>query len=239
MSIRHRVVAALLRLYPSAWRNEYGAELSDILLTGPFGARVIGDVIRSGLWQRVRTAQPSTFLGLASLLVMLTGLVLPGGRYGHEWTALLRLTSMTFPTVEVTFLSTEVYLWLLMVCGCWTSLRYGSTATEAGVAGMRMSLIASIPIILGGLLIAFGMLDVMFFFDPGSAASALSEPGSHTRPSARSFPGPGSWRFSLPRSLACQSTGYLERSAASWDEASRACGRPRPRPSCISYHSSQ
>ena len=167
MSIRHRVVAALLRLYPSAWRNEYGAELTDILLTGPFGARVIGDVIRSGLWQRVRSTQPSTFLGVASLLVILIGFVLPGGPYGHGRTAFLQLTAMTFPTVEVTFLSSEIYIWLLMGCGCWTSLRYGSTATQAGIAGMRMSLIASIPIILGGVLILLGVLDVMFFFDAG------------------------------------------------------------------------
>jgi hypothetical protein len=45
MSARHIVVTALLRLYPAAWRNEYGAELTDILLTGPLSARVIGDVI--------------------------------------------------------------------------------------------------------------------------------------------------------------------------------------------------
>jgi hypothetical protein len=177
MSPRHVVVTALLRIYPAAWRNEYGAELTDILMAAPLNARVIGDVIRSGLWQRARTARPATILGLASMLVILTGFVLPGGRYGHGGTALLQLTSMTFPTVEVTFLSSEVYALLLIGCGCWTHLRYGGTASQAGVAAMRMSLIAGIPIILGSLLIALGVLDVMFFFGPGSPASALSERG--------------------------------------------------------------
>ena len=177
MSPRHAVVTLLLRLYPATWRNEYGAELTDILMTAPLNARVIGDVIWNGLWQRVRIAPPSTILGLASMLVILTGFVLPAGRYGLAGTALLQLTSMTFPTVAVTFLSSEVYAFLLIGCGCWTNRRFGGTASRAGVAAMRMSLIAGIPIILGSLLIALGVLDVMFFFGPGSPASALSERG--------------------------------------------------------------
>jgi hypothetical protein len=177
MSIRHLVVTALVRIYPTAWRNEYGGELTHILITEPLNARVIGDVLLSGLWQRLRTARPSTIMGLASMLVVLSGFILPGGQYRHQGRALLQLTSMTFPTVAVTFLSSELYAWLLMGCGCWTQLRYGGTATNAGVAAMRMSLIAGIPIIVGGLLIAFGILDVMFFFGPQSPASALSERG--------------------------------------------------------------
>lgn len=53
---RPLIVAALVRLYPSAWRSEYGAELTDVLLARPVG-------------RRVTRVPRSTILGLAAMLL--------------------------------------------------------------------------------------------------------------------------------------------------------------------------
>jgi hypothetical protein len=46
------LVSWLMRLYPRAWRQEYGAELADMLRARPLTARVCGDIVLSALWQR-------------------------------------------------------------------------------------------------------------------------------------------------------------------------------------------
>jgi hypothetical protein len=152
------VVATLLRIYPAAWRREYGDELIAILQERPLGARVIADVAWNGILLRVRAAEPSTILGVASMLIILAGFVLTGGAYGHD--AMLRPSSMTFPTVTVAFLDSNVYAFLLIGCGCWTYLRHGETAKRAGVAAMKMSLIAGMPIMVGALLMTTAILDL-------------------------------------------------------------------------------
>ena len=131
------LIAALLRIYPAAWRREYGEELTAILLDRPLGPRVMADVGWNGLWQRGRAAEPSTILGLVSMFATLAGLVVSG--------VVLRPSSMTFPTVRVTLLTAEFYVLLIVGCGCWTYLRHGDKVTRSGVAAMRMSLIAGIP----------------------------------------------------------------------------------------------
>jgi hypothetical protein len=162
MRARHRIVTALLALYPAAWRNEYAAELEDILVARPLTSRVVADVVWSALRQRGRAAEPSTVIGLASMLVVLTGFVLTPTSYGRSWTALLRPSSKTLPTVTVTFLASEFYVVLLIGCGCWTNLRHGGTLNRSGVAAMKMSLIAGLPVMVGGLLMALGLLDARF-----------------------------------------------------------------------------
>jgi hypothetical protein len=160
MTSKQWIVAALLRLYPAAWRSEYGPELQEILLARPLSPRVIGDLTLNALRQRAQGPEPSTILGLASMLVILIGFVLTGGSYGRDWTALLQPSSKTFPTVTVTFLASEVYVLLLVGCGCWTHLRHGGTANQSGVAAVRMSLIAAIPILLGALLMMSGLISL-------------------------------------------------------------------------------
>ena len=71
MMTKDWLIAALLRIYPAAWRREYGAELTAILQGRPLGLRVMTDVLWNGLRLRVRAAEPSTILGLASMLFML------------------------------------------------------------------------------------------------------------------------------------------------------------------------
>jgi hypothetical protein len=163
MSKQHLAVSLLLRIYPASWRGEYGAELMDILVARSLTFRVVGDVVRHGLWQRVRSAEPSVLLGLASMLVVLAGFVLTPTNYDQQWTGVLRPTGITFPTVTVTFMASEVYAFLLIGCGCWTHLRYGVTPRRAGVAAMKMSLIAGIPVMFAGALMALGLLDIVIY----------------------------------------------------------------------------
>lgn len=162
MIARHAVASVLLRVYPYPWRMEYGAELTDLLAARPLTTLVIANVIWSGLRQRVRAAEPSMLLGLASMLVILGGYVLTPSRYDETWTALVRPASTTLPTFSVTFMASEVYALLLLGCGYWTHLRFGATSNQSGVAGMRMSLISGIPVMVGGFLLAVGVVDVTF-----------------------------------------------------------------------------
>ena len=156
------VIAALMRLYPPAWRREYGAELTDILLEQPLTPRAMTDVVWSGLWQRGRTAEPSTILGVVSLLIVVVGYGLTGGIYGRDGTTLLRPSSKTFPTVVVTFLASEVCALLLVVCGYWTHLRHGGRVNRSGLAAMKTAFIAGIPILLGALLVMLGLVSLRF-----------------------------------------------------------------------------
>ena len=162
MTPRHRLARALVRIYPIAWRREYGEELLDILVARPLTLRVAADVLWSGVALRIRAAEPSTVLGLASMLIVLAGFFLPPVRYSSAVTGVLRPTNMTFPTVEVTFMESEVYVALLIAGGWWTARRHHYSANRCGVAAMRMSLIAGAPVILAGVLLAANAIDVSF-----------------------------------------------------------------------------
>jgi hypothetical protein len=162
MTTRPALVRALLRLYPADWRQEYGDELAGILLSRPLTAGILVDLAWNAGVQRARAAAPSTILGVAAMLIVLAGFVVDPARAALGWTALLRPTSMTFPAVVVTFLTSEVYTILLWVCGYWTLRRYGGTPARAGVAAMRMSLIAGSPVVLAGLLLGLGAIDLTF-----------------------------------------------------------------------------
>ena len=154
-TMKQWIVTGLLRLYPVAWRREYGPELTDILLAHPLSPRVIGDVMWNGLKQSAQAAEPSTILGLASFLAVLT-FVLTGGSYGRRWILLVQPTRMTLPTMSVTFMASGYYV--LIWCGCWTYLRHRGTAKQSGMAGVRMSLIAAVPLLFGGGLMMFGLI---------------------------------------------------------------------------------
>jgi len=162
MNIEHLIASTFLRLYPKRWRREYGAELLDVVLARPLTIRAVADLAWNGLRQRGRNAEPSTILGLASMVAVSSGIVIAGGSYAQDWTAVVRPSSMTFPTITVTFLASNLYGFLLMACGGWTAVRSKVTAREAGLAAMRMSLFAGAPVILGGALLAMGMIDIRF-----------------------------------------------------------------------------
>jgi hypothetical protein len=154
------VIAALLRLYPAAWRREYGAELTGILTERALSPRVIADVALHGLWQRARASEPSAILGLAAMLFILSRFMVTGVSYGRTWTVLLGPSPRTFPPVMA--LASGFFVFLLVVCGSWTHLRHGCTARRSGLAAMRMGFIAGIPITIAGALLMFGVVELRF-----------------------------------------------------------------------------
>ena len=152
---RQRLAEALLRVYPAAWRREYGEELFDILISRPLTWRVAANVLGAGLRQRIREAEPATVLGVATVAVLLSQLALRAAGYNTPATAMLRPTGMTFPTVAASFMVSLVYPWLLIGCGWWTAYRHSSySAKRCGTATMRMSLIGGIPVLVAGVLLA-------------------------------------------------------------------------------------
>jgi hypothetical protein len=180
MSIRRRIVAAaLLRLYPAAWRSEYGPELADMLLARPLSARILGDVFWNGLRLRAIAAEPSTIAGLTVMLVVVHRLAwniaapLP---YGTDWTTVLAPSAKTLPTVIVKPLTSELYVLFLVGCACWTHLRYGGPPSRSGTAAMRMSFIAGLPVMLAGILMLAGVLDVAVL-GPGDTPTKYLEHG--------------------------------------------------------------
>ena len=175
---RRHIAGLLVRCYPAAWRREYGAELHDILVSRPLTPRVIADVVWNGVRQRALVATPSTILGTASMLAVLAGFVLTPTSYLHDWTAVLRPTGITFPTVTVTFLASEFYVVLLIGCGCWTQLRSGGPLSRAGLAAIRMTLMAGAPVMLAGLLIGLGLADLSFLNPAEIHSTAILRPSA-------------------------------------------------------------
>ena len=162
MTFRQRLARALVHLYPAAWRREYGEELLDVLLARPLTWLVVVDVLCNGARLRIRNAAPSTALGFASMLVVLAGFAIPPFRYSSTVTDVLRPSDMTFPTVVVTFMVSQVYIVLLMACGWLTERRHPCQRHRGGLAAMRMSLIAGAPVLIAGLLLAVGAISVAF-----------------------------------------------------------------------------
>jgi hypothetical protein len=157
-----RLIRGLLRLYPAAWRREYGAELAEVLASRPLTLRTCANVAWSALRQQKRDAEPGTLMGLVTMLLVSWLIVLnvtaPGA--GGHTTAVLRDSSITFPPVIVWPFTEELYALVLFACGCWTQLRRGRSLAQCGVAAVRLCAIAGLPIVLLGFLIAAGVIDL-------------------------------------------------------------------------------
>jgi len=151
--MKHFIVRTLLRLYPASWRREYGVELADLLLARTLTAGTFANVLRNGLWQRLRAAEPSTLVGFAMLLVMLNGFVwniIAPPRFGSGSSLLLQY-----------FWGSNLYVELLVGCGVWTYLRYGGKLSRSGKAAMRITFLAGVPSMLAGVLMLSGFLSVI------------------------------------------------------------------------------
>ena len=180
MITRQRLVDGLLRLYPAAWRREYGSELADVLLRRPLTGRIVGDVIWGGLRERVRRADPAVLGGTTMMLLVLSGLVLnvtnPSSAT-HGLARVLADSSKTLPTVIVTPMVTELplpyvslpnlYAMALIGCGWWTYRRSGSMP-QSGRAAVQLSFLAGLPILVAGVLMVGNVLHLRVV-GPGDA----------------------------------------------------------------------
>ena len=179
MRVKRGLVTALTRLYPRVWRHEYGSELTEILLNCPLDASIIADVIVNGLRERMRCVELSTIVGAIVMLLIVTGFVwniVAPQPYGYAWTVLLEPSLKTLPTVSVRPLTSELFVLLLVGCGCWIHLRRGERLSRSGIVAMKICLVAGIPVMLAGVLMLVGVLGVIVLA-PGDVPTAFREHG--------------------------------------------------------------
>jgi hypothetical protein len=164
--MRTRIVSWLLRLYPTVWRNEYGAELADMLRARPLTAGVCSDVVFSAMWQRARATQASTWVGLGLMFAVIAAIAsnIASAPAYQESVLPEHLELLQKP------LRSEFYVLILFGIGFWTAV---AGAGSSGRAAMRASVIASIPIALTGLLMLINVLEYVEVM-PGQIAT--SEP---------------------------------------------------------------
>ena len=172
------IIAVLLSVYPAGWRREYGLELRHMLHSRSLTAAVAGDVFRNGLWQRLRAPELSTRFGLAMALLILClyiwNIVAPLSD-GHNQAALL----LQYPSASY------IYVGLLVACGCLTRLQ--DPRKNPGRAAAKASFIASIPTMLVGLLVLFGVIEVSVV-GPGGPVAGFREHGlTYTYYSAQQY----------------------------------------------------
>ena len=179
MSLKHLFVAALLRLYPASWREQYGAELEDLILAQPLTIVTLVDVLWNGLRQRLRLTEPATYLGVLMMGVvadgLMPGLVSPSpGLAGFA--GVLQPSQIMLPTLRVVPLDAgqELYVLLLLLCGCWTNLKYRGSVGRSARAGAKMTFIGGVPVMVLGALMLTGMTSVAV--EPRVALAVLTAP---------------------------------------------------------------
>lgn len=176
--MRKMLISWLLRLYPKAWRKEYGPELSDMLFARPLTGRVVGDVVRSAMWQRTRATDAATWVGIGFMLAI-TGAIAanifqpppyvwaPGQSMAERPELADHVQLVQRP------MGSELFVLVMAGIGFWSALRGKPQPARAAI---RVWLIASIPIAVTGLLILSGALDYVELL-PGQSPRPFDERG--------------------------------------------------------------
>lgn len=141
--MKRRVIAGLVRLYPSRWRAEYGEELADVLMRRPLGVGAVANVVAGA----VRQYEPWVIVG-APLFV---------------WAVIYWITLMTERVYLVRTSHTPSF-WpsaLFFGVGLWTVLRSGR---GGGRAAMKMSMLATLPFSIAGVVL---LVTGAFRYAPG------------------------------------------------------------------------
>ncbi len=176
--MKTKLVSVLMRLYPKAWRKQYGAELADMLQARPLTARVCSDIVLSALWQRVRAVEAATFVGLGLMLVTSAAIAWNiVGAPPYAWSPGQSLSEQPMLSERIELLQrplrSEFYVLVLAGIGFWTAWRGNRSP---GWAAVRVSTIASLPLVLIGLLMLFGVLDFIELY-PGQTPAPFDQRG--------------------------------------------------------------
>jgi hypothetical protein len=139
--MKRRVVAALIRLYPARWRDEYGEELAGILMDRPLGAGAAANVIANAVRQQWRTQAPWLLIGAPLLL----------------WMAAYVILALLTPehSRELAGKPTVLGVGIFFGAGFLTVWRTGH---GGGRAAMGLSLFLSLPLYLLGFLVMIRVL---------------------------------------------------------------------------------
>jgi hypothetical protein len=172
------LISWLLRLYPKAWRKEYGTELADMLLARPLTAGVCSDVVLSAMWQRTRSIETATWVGLG-LMLAITGAIAANivEPPPYVWAPGQSITELPELADRVRLVQrpmrSELFVLVMAGIGFWSALR--GKLQPVRVA-LRVWLIASIPIAALGVLMLSGALDYIELL-PGQIPPPFNERG--------------------------------------------------------------
>jgi len=114
MYLRKILVRQLLRLYPAAWRTEYGEEMGSMLLAQPLTASVAGDVFLNAIRQNLRRPDPWKAAGLFLVCWRSFWIVLPS-------------VFQFSPAAWALFVQVDrsVFVLVAFSSGCWTVINEG------------------------------------------------------------------------------------------------------------------
>jgi hypothetical protein len=172
------LISWLMRLYPKAWRKEYGAELTAMVQARPLTARVCSDVVRSAMWQRVRATQAATWVGLG-LMLAVTGAIAANivDPPPYVWAPGQSVSEQPELADHVKLLQrpmrSEWFVLIMAGIGFWSALRRKPHPARAAI---RVWLLASIPIAMLGLLMVSGVLSYIEL-NPGQTPTPFDERG--------------------------------------------------------------
>jgi len=128
MTLKHRTIRTILRLYPASWRAEYGDELHDVLMARPLSLAVLIDVAWNGVVPAGAVASRfPAVCGLAGMTAALIALVWNIVAPSSSWYAvsnLLRPSEITLPTIKFSDAASNVFIPLLLVCGASIQMRH-------------------------------------------------------------------------------------------------------------------
>jgi hypothetical protein len=156
--MKAKLVTLLMRLYPKSWRNEYGAELADMLRARPMTAGVCSDVVLSALWQRTRAIEVSTWVGMGLMLVV-TGAIAANivAPPPYVWAPGQSVSEQPELADQVRLvqrpMQSELFVLVMAGIGFWTALRGKPHPARAAI---RVWLIASMPLAAIGILMVAG-----------------------------------------------------------------------------------
>lgn len=158
--MKRRLVAGLIRLYPSRWRVEFGEELADVLMRRPLGAGGVVNVAASAVWQQLRLQEPWLLLGVPLLFLVVA-----------RWIVLL---------ASAVYIATESRsgfgaIGLFFAVGFWTVWRSGA---GGGRAVMKLSMLVTLPFFVVGLLVLVQYVRVVASLD-GAVSYRLYGPSTY------------------------------------------------------------
>lgn len=179
--LKRQVVSALVRLYPSRWRREYGLELADVLVNRRLGVTAVLDVLWNSVRQQLRWGEPWLILGVPCLAMNL----------------LLNVWNILYPWPYATdSLGTRPAHWVslavLLTLGWWTVVR-DPVHGRGGWAAVKAALLATWPLSALGILAGLGVLKIITL-GPGDVPTTFHEHGfamtfyDHTRLTPYWFP---------------------------------------------------
>lgn len=156
--MNRRIVDALMRLYPAAWRKEYGPEFRPLLLALRLRLRTVADVVSNGLRQRLRATEPWLIMGVPLALIGAAGLAAIVLGPAPAYDPVLDRGAGRSPLVGLVALLVGVLPPLC--CGLWTVARRGGTLPRAGLQTVKMGLLVLTPLLIVQALVLAGVLGV-------------------------------------------------------------------------------